>query len=759
MKINLKYLDNFFLIFLSLIPLLPEFYVIDIQSNQFFYLSITQSLIFLYLIIYRNPEKIIYKVQNQGSIIFSILFLLICLISLLYANFKVPALIEIFWYSTLFITLFNTCILILLNDNYKIVIYILTSLLFIEVVYLLKIFFQYFSFESGLQRIRELQGLSANQNINAFSICIKIPLLFYFIVKSKTLFKKVLFSIFLFASSFSILIIASRGAILALLIILISFIFLDYFSKIKVSFKKKLLITSTIVFTFFFQNILYNSSNSEFTSSVNRLNNLIDASSNYRIDSYKVALKSFLENPFTGVGIGNWQLYHIKQTSNTIIEYQAPKHVHNDLIQILADIGILGLFFFILIYFFPFKSILKKLPSRKLSLIEIILILSFIIFFIDSNLNFPRVRPYSQVNVIYLLSILIFLNVKENNSQLLHFKKTYFFFFLVLIPIVYSNYKVYSSSRDQLDLMRDFNFHQSDLILTTDIVKNFNDEYPNLNNTNIPLKNLKALYYIQEKKYDDARELIKGARRVHDFWGISDYQTSLILYEEKNIDSSYYYAKKAFEKLPNNRAHITQLQRTLFVKQDIKEMEELFLKTLNIHNEAIWQNYLVSTSELKMIRNLKFSKDEILRAKEGLNSFPNNSSIQRAYRIIVDGVDKIQVANEYDKIANEDFSKGNFIDAIKSWEKSIEILPVETAYYYNISLSYTKLNENQKARETLELLKEIENYVDNGELDYYTALTYLNEDLDKSCAFFIKSAKKGYKNSFENINTLQCSFN
>ena len=77
-----------------------------------------------------------------------------------------------------------------------------------------------------------------------------------------------------------------------------------------------------------------------------------DGSLIQRINFYSHAVNSIFKNPFLGVGLGNWKIKSIDLNKENIIGYSIPYHVHNDYLEIGAEIGIVGLGIYIAIFIF-----------------------------------------------------------------------------------------------------------------------------------------------------------------------------------------------------------------------------------------------------------------------------------------------------------------------------------------------------------------------------------------------------------------------
>jgi O-antigen ligase len=129
-----------------------------------------------------------------------------------------------------------------------------------------------------------------------------------------------------------------------------------------------------------------------------------DDSINERLGYYSDAVQSIMNNPIIGVGIGNWKIKSIDYAGQSVSGYTVPYHVHNDFLQITAEIGIVGGLIYLMIYLFPIYSIIRKNKNQVLDNLNLVYILVILAIYIDSMLNFPMSRP---VNHIFLLFTLV----------------------------------------------------------------------------------------------------------------------------------------------------------------------------------------------------------------------------------------------------------------------------------------------------------------------------------------------------------------
>ena len=104
----------------------------------------------------------------------------------------------------------------------------------------------------------------------------------------------------------------------------------------------------------------------------------------------------------------------IKYDSKKMSEYTVPYYVHNDFLQIAAEIGLLGVLFFLYFIFNPFLLLMKKIYSSEENLFDLVLFLMISVYIIDSLLNFPINRPISHT--LFLLLIVVF-QTNEKKSR------------------------------------------------------------------------------------------------------------------------------------------------------------------------------------------------------------------------------------------------------------------------------------------------------------------------------------------------------
>ena len=424
---NLIYRIN--VILYLIVGTVPNLDALDKVSTQWLYLNVLNTISLLFYLYKEYPLKDLLK--NRGTILFFSFFLW-SVISLFFAINKIESLVVLSQIFAIVIAFFVLMICIKEIENpFKFISNVISILLLVEIAYIYKPFFISDNALSEIfNRSRLFQGFGANVNITAFSVIYKIPFFIFSIIQLKKLkLITYILSSFVFASIIFIsgTLNSTRGAILtySLLAPILITTAVIIFIKSK---NYKFLILSSIyclsVLLSFPLNVrlaeTYKISKSSITNRISSLNALVDneikldESLTQRTNFYNQALNTIKSNPIFGIGIGNWKIKSIDTNKENIVGYVVPYHVHNDYLEIGAEIGLVGLGIYILILFVSFKrtivNFFKSIFTSSVlkgNYLEIILVSVFLfIWILDSNFNFPFHRPIELINLIALLAYL-----------------------------------------------------------------------------------------------------------------------------------------------------------------------------------------------------------------------------------------------------------------------------------------------------------------------------------------------------------------
>lgn len=373
---------------------MPLFGEIDRIGSQSLSLSIV-NILSLSFLFYRKIQNDLLEKFKIGEIKYFVVFILFILLSFINAINTSEFFIELFRTVNFFLALI---IFMTLSKKTSInyIVYLVVFFCLIDVLGL---------FAQSIQNLPTI-GFTANKNIAAFSLAIKLNYVFYLINRHQSIFLR----FFLFAiyglGIFSLLSINSKGGIL---ISSISFVYYFFFSLLKFKSNKDLFInTSIIILLTIIINLTSNlGKNIISTIQYSTTSFSLEQGNRDRLSYYSQVLRSFKENPIIGVGHGNWKIASIKFDGNRMRDYIVQYYTHNDFFQILAEVGLLGMIFYLLFFGTIFKKLFYSIINNTHSKdIFLFLGMVFLTYIADALINFPASRIVSQLNLIVLISLI-----------------------------------------------------------------------------------------------------------------------------------------------------------------------------------------------------------------------------------------------------------------------------------------------------------------------------------------------------------------
>ena len=227
-------------------------------------------------------------------------------------------------------------------------------------------------------------------------------------IKSKIFFIRI-FIIFL---SLGIITTWSRAANLSYVLILLSFLFYS-----KINFKKyinplSIIIIFILIFDFFVMVLFFGNARL-----VERLVEQPILKDYIRLDLHSFGLEQFKNFWLFGYGNGAFEqifkLFYI--LPETISNDYLARHVHNDGIELLGEVGVVGVSIFAIITIFYFKKLLNNINEKKQFARFILLSLLVFILLIQSIVDYSLQIPGIQILLITIFSIGL-INFKSNNS-------------------------------------------------------------------------------------------------------------------------------------------------------------------------------------------------------------------------------------------------------------------------------------------------------------------------------------------------------
>ena len=397
----------FVLIPLSLIsgPFIPDLSLVIIAIN------------FIILIIINKK----YEIFDSKFLIFFLIFcLMIAIISLFSLNTS-SIQSSLFYFR---FGLFSLAGYILLEKKKNLLNYTLYLLLFIYLILFADSIYQYKFGENllgfkyiNINNFRITSFFGKDEILGSYSVRL-LPLTFFliiFIFNHSIIKKRLLFTLLFIISSVIILLSGERTSV-ALLFLMMLFLFISSFNL------RKLLIFPMIISMITFAFIIYKSDiikNRMIYTTINQLGlsekseRLVVFSKTYE-GHYLVALNMFKEKPIFGHGAKMFRFYCSKK-ENFVADNACTTHPHNFYMQMLAETGLVGFLFLMMIFFYILFLFIKNLyfqlkyKKQLISDLGLCLLSSYFITFFPILPSGNFFNNWLSIIIYYPLGFLIYI--------------------------------------------------------------------------------------------------------------------------------------------------------------------------------------------------------------------------------------------------------------------------------------------------------------------------------------------------------------
>jgi len=756
-----NFIPSFFLIAYLCLGFVPNWEAVDKIAPQWLLMSVLNTVSLGYILYFRNQFSI--RITHTLSSTLSLTyvgFIVWAALSYFYAINSIEVLVNITRQVNVLVMFLVMGIFIYnFKEKKTLVSYVITAILAIEVYAVLNEALQMIN-SSGIISSGSLKGVTANRNITAFSIAIKIPFVLFLIYKHSKSLVKIGLSGLVMLSILCLSMIQSRASFLALGFALLSFLVLCvalYFSDKN---KKHL-----YQFAYFLIPLLLAIGiNQTFLSdkgadAMARASTISlgtnDGSVNQRLRYYEDVLTHMSSNPIFGVGLGNWKLKSIDYDAKDISGYIVPYHAHSDFIQLGAELGIIGFLLYLAVFLWAVYYVYRLIRFSSISIEEKVFLFLMLtalgVYSVDANLNFPIARPQVLVVWTMILAMINFYYQKHLQSiQPIDSKPILNYCFLgiallTIVPSVYVTNSVYKSLKGQMFLLQDFNSSQFNVPMNQ--IDTLVPEIPNITVTTIPINSIKARYYFNAGKYDKAIALLEQGTKANPYLFYSELLKSQIYMGKGQLDSAAVYAKKAFFGLPNNALHASHYMNIINQTRDRKGLEEAYESMVSKNDINNWRNYLSVASSLYP------PKDKILtsKAKHAATLFPQDNNIQGLYRSIAIGQFAVNEAVNFSNDGLTFFNQADYKNAAINFEKALERNPLEFSYFENAATSNYLSGNIGKALEQINIVITEMNPL-NGKSEYIKALIFIKlGDPNGACPLLKTSKDSGYSQAIANF--------
>ena len=594
-----KNTDKLFLAFIILSTLTPRFGAIDNNAIRWLSLSLICC---TYLL---NSFKLNSIKLSKKHILFSGFIISYLLFSVFISNNIIEGIISFYKIIILIVVFFICCdIFKKISSPFFGFCIVLSISLFIESSYIL---IQFFS------SLDSLTGIASNPNISSSSIILKLPFIIFLGFQSLKRNQVLLIKIIELTSILGVIILGSRLGVLSLLLIYF-LTFLIY----KDQRQKQILPLLVVIIFGFYINISDQSDNLKIdTLSIENLSK--DESANQRLIFYKKAINLSFKKPIFGYGLGSWKYESLPYKENYDRNILVSYYTHNDFLQILFELGIIGL----VIYLSFLNSLMKKIFQIE-NRYKGILTITLIVFLINSLLNFPLHRSQEIIPFV-IISALIFSLRSKTNIPIRSKAPHYFLISLVTLGLALS-YLEHNSLKMQGKLISDYN--QNLFSIEKEKLSNINYYIPNLSANAVPVSTYLSRYYFEQKDYTKSIELLNLSTKAN----YKDLMTQELLLKnyifigENNL--ALLQSKKLMKTYPTTSLY-SEIYFSLI--DELNVGKELNVELLNNNKEINF--HLLFFKTLDKFETLDGKTRENLINKS-LEIFPNNSELLKLFSVI-----------------------------------------------------------------------------------------------------------------------------
>lgn len=768
-KLDSNDLPKYLLLILYIITgSLSNFGAIDILAPQWIYLGAINILSCLYFLFNPNALSTAFRPFFKSAFIYLYLFYLVWnILSYFYAINPVETLINLPRLGSTFFALFFSYFLIYNLPNKF---FFVSRLFLVFLIAELAAYYNDFATiypKEGL-RVIAIKGFAGNKNITAASIAFKLPFALYLLHSLRRPLSRFALAVVLFGGVLAISLIEARAAILSsILVFLLFLLFQVYLLVIKHYTLKQGVLNLVLTIVPYFIAMLFNititntANKGTITDTVGRIA-FTEESSNGRFQYWGDALDYVLKNPIFASGLGNWKIASISEGKEHISGYTVPYHAHNDFIHVFTETGIPGgiayLSIFACLTVYLLLLLYRKYKAQGiLELQYFFLLLPLIVYGLDAGLNFPVARPLMQSSLAIFAGLILGLYLDQKHKEEtpqpirvgLH-KISLSFILLVLVSGISVHIISFISLTKQGQLLYEFN--NAKYNMTRAQLDDISHDFPNLTETAMPIKSMKARYYYLQGSKEEAYQMLEEGAKDNPQIYFSENLKAQFLFNEGKIDSAYVYAKKAFEGLPNNMPHYDMYMKTLVAKRDLTALDQTFEQMLSLagNQKIIWTIYIRSLAQTRSLGD-PFAMQ---KGAEAYKLYPTDETIFALYRMLTYGQQRMVEAEKIYQEASSKYNSKEYEQAALLFKEAFDKDPLQHTYSLNTGLAYYEGRQFENAIKYFDLAQTSkDSSIQERSLRYKGLSLYSAGRRPEACAIFLKLRnnypKRMYQQEFQ----------
>ena len=719
---------------------IPDLGGADVMGAQWLYVSLVDFAILLYILL--NQKKYSIAIETVFKLKYTLIYSFLVIWALISITYSINAIETIVCFARLlstYLIFINLSILFYrkeLSTLFNVVSILVGVVLFFDALYVISGFSKNMVDMNLDQNIVSLTGKNGNKNVMAASLLIKFPFLLFVILHNK-LIGKILGLLILFLGIMALFILNTRSTYVGLGVLFVLFsttiVLLNKKQNTKAIGTKLAYFIIPLVFAFFAANGMlskavdlqgFQGGYGTITKRAGDIN--VASEQNSRIKLWKAAIDYSTKHPFLGAGYGNWKLASIPYEKEYTNDLFVPYHCHNDYIEMFADLGIIGgISFSALFVLLGITAIQfwRQSKNDQHKLIIAIALMAIACYFVDAFFNFPAERTSMQT-MFALSAALLFLPIylkDSNNSKQKDFKGTMLLFIplLLIVGAIYVNYQTYTSLKVQKFVMGEINENPK---MALEDVKDAFPEIPNLSTSTLPIKALVARYYLRDKMNEEALRLLNESEQVNPYLHYNDFIKTAIYSTQGKMDSTFYYAKRAFYNWPRATSYYKNMIFASAKMKDTAEATKAFKTYTKYRNSGeAWNQYILGLIE---INQTPIAQTRAL-LDTAVSKFPADSAIFVNTRSLLYGT-AISNGNlpNYAALGAQAFQKGKYTVAANYYLQASTAEPGNYTHFENMGICYYTAKSFEKAIQYFNRAIDLPS-ANTGKSEFFKAMSYI----------------------------------
>ena len=272
----------------------------------------------------------------------------------------------------------------------------------------------------------------------------------------------------------------------------------------------------------------------------------------------------------------------------------------------------------------------------------------------------------------------------------------------------------------------------------------FDNEIPNISQSTLPIKFLKARYLYKLDSLSAALNLLHDARKINPYIMAPEAMIANIYLDLNILDSARYYSKKAFYTVPNNNVHRDIYFDVLQKTDDTLELRKAFKLIKDKDNFNHWLDYLLTYYSISGANNPHLVNTANSFDISKINNKDDLEKFNYIKRLIEIGGIDITVSGEIALEAEALFEEKNYSVSAYLFDKASTFDPYEYLHVENAAIAYNLSGDYIKSEEYFnKVFNEFD--VKTGKSEFYFGVMLVKlERPEEACVYLKIAAELNY---------------